>query len=325
MPITSITKNPEALTMEVVADFPVRVERLWDAYADPRQLEKFWGPVEWPATFTRHDMFPGGRSEYAMRGPNGETSAGYWEFVSVQRPSSFEVVDGFANEDGTSNEEMPSVRMTFRFEPTASGSRVTITTYFNTVEQLEQLLAMGMEEGMRSAMSQIDDVVADLASFAAGLSTEAQILSDTRVRISRIIRGTTDQVWRAHHDQALLQRWLLGPDGWTMPVAEIANNVGDTYRYEWENDETGDRFGFTGELLEVDPGHREVTTEQMIGMDGPAVINELTLRPVEGGTLLTFNITYPSAEVRDMILETGMTDGMEISYRRLEEEVLAPV
>ena len=76
MPITSITKNPEALTMEVVADFPVRVERLWDAYADPRQLEKFWGPVEWPATFTRHDMFPGGRSEYAMTGPDGETSAG---------------------------------------------------------------------------------------------------------------------------------------------------------------------------------------------------------------------------------------------------------
>src|SRR5690606_17551977 len=122
-----------------------------------------------------------------MRGPNGETSAGYWEFVSVERPSSFEVVDGFANEDGTSNEGMPSMRMTFRFEATATGSRVTTTTYFSTVEQLEQLLAMGMEEGMRSAMSQIDDVVADLASFAAGLATEAQILSDTRVRISRII------------------------------------------------------------------------------------------------------------------------------------------
>ena len=83
------------------------------------------------------------------------------------------------------------------------------------------------------------------------------------------------------------------------------------------------RFGFTGELLESVPWHRAVTTEQMIGMDGPGTVNEMTLTPVAGGTLMSLVITYPSAEVRDIVLGTGMVDGMETSYARLESEVLA--
>jgi uncharacterized protein YndB with AHSA1/START domain len=115
---------------------------------------------------------------------------------------------------------------------------------------------------------------------------------------------------------------MLGPDGWTMPVCEIAAQVGDTYRYEWESVDEAQRFGFTGALLESAPPHRAVTTEQMIGMDGPPATNEMTLTPVEAGTLLSIVITYPSAEVRDMVLATGMTGGMETSYARLEERVL---
>ena len=174
-------------------------------------------------------------------------------------------------------------------------------------------------------MGQMDDVLADLASFAADAVCAAQILSDTQVRVSRVIRGSVEQVWRAHHDAELMQRWLLGPDGWTMPVCEVATAVGDTYRYEWEQVDGDGRFGFTGELLESSPPHRAVTTEQMIGMDGPGTTNEMTLTPVEGGTLLSIVITYPSAEVRDIVLATGMTDGMETSYARLEDEVLAAV
>lgn len=323
MPITSVTRDPDALTMTVVADFGVPVRRLWDAYADPRQLEKFWGPPEWPATFTRHDMAPGGRSSYYMTGPNGERSGGYWEFLAVDEPRSFEVRDGFTEPDGTPNTQMPSMRMVYTFEETGTGSRVTTTTYFNSLAELEQLIEMGMEEGMRAAMGQIDAIVADLASFAAAHATEAQILNDTQVRISRIIRGPIEQVWKAHNEPALVQRWLLGPDGWTMPVCEVATSVGDTFRYEWESEENNERFGFTGELREAQAPYRTVTTEQLIGTEGPATLNEMTLTPVEGGTLLSLVITYPSAEVRDAILGTGMTDGMEASYTRLESQVLA--
>lgn len=323
MPVTSVTRDTEALTMTVVADFAAGVQRVWEAYVDPRQLERFWGPPAYPATFTRHDAAAGGLSTYSMKGPDGDTHGGYWEWLAVEPQKGFEVRDGFASPGGEPNTDLPSMRLVFSFEETDGGSRVTTTTHFATLADLEQLIEMGMDEGMREAMSQIDAVLADLASFAAGQATMVQILSDTQARISRVVRGTAEQVWRAHHEPALMQRWMFGPDGWTMPVCEVATTVGEKYRYEWEPaDGSEGRFGFEGELLESAPPYRAVTTERMIGMPGDGVTNELTLTPVAEGTLLSIVVTYPDAATRDMILATGMADGMETSYARLEAEVL---
>jgi len=323
MPVTNVTRDPKALTMTVTADFTAPLWRLWDAYTDPRQIEKFWGPPSWPATFTRHDVRPGGRTEYIMRGPDGQASRGYWEWQSVNAPHTFEVLDGFAMDDGSNNEDMPSMRMSFSFMETKTGSRLVTTTFFRTAEELGQLLEMGMETGMREAMGQIDDVLADLTSFAADRATLAQNLSDTQVRISRVIRGSVEEVWRAHHEPALLQRWLLGPDGWAMSLCEVATRVGDTFRYKWKRVSGADEFGFTGQLLASEPPHRAVFTEAMIGMEDSSTTNELTLTPVKGGTLLSLVVTYASAEMRDQVLATGMVDGMETSYARLEREVLS--
>jgi uncharacterized protein YndB with AHSA1/START domain len=323
MPITSVTSDPAAFTLTVVADYPVPVERLWEAYSDPRQLERFWGPVEWPATFTRHDMAVGGRSHYYMTGPDGQKSCGWWRFLAVEPLRRIEVEDGFGDENGEPNPKMPSMRMVFEFSATKTGSRFESVTYFPSLEAMEELVKMGMMEGLKSAMGQIDAVLADLAAFAASRATEAQKLSDTRVRISRVIRGSVQDVWRAHHEPKLMQRWLLGPDGWTMPVCQVATKVGERYRYEWEAKDGSQRFGFEGELLESAPPYRAVTSEAMIGMEGPGTRNEMTLVAVPAGTLLSIVITYPSKEVRDMVLGTGMTAGMETSYARLEREVLA--
>ena len=164
MPIKSVASDPENLTLTVIGDYPVPVERLWEAYADPRQLERFWGPETWPATFTRHDMRPGGQSQYYMTGPDGTSSRGWWRFLAVEPGRSFEVEDGFAHEDGTPNDAMPAMRMVFSFEPTDAGSRVTSVTYFPSVEAMQQLVDMGMEEGLRSAMGQLDGVLAAPAS-----------------------------------------------------------------------------------------------------------------------------------------------------------------
>jgi uncharacterized protein YndB with AHSA1/START domain len=320
-----VTRDPEALTMTVVADFAADLQRLWQVYVDPRQLERFWGPPEYPATFTRHDAVPGGRSTYRMSGPNGESHGGYWEWISVDALKSFEVRDGFASPDGEPNDQMPSMRMHFVFQETGGGSRVTTTTYFASLEELEQLVEMGMEEGLRSAMGQMDTVLADLSAFATGAGTVSQILSDTQARISRVIRGPIEKVWQAHHDAELMRRWMLGPDGWTMPVCDVATTVGEKYRYEWEpvDGTEGERFGFEGELLESSPPYRAVTTERMIGMPGEGTLNELTLTPVTEGTLLVVVMTFPDAATRDAILATGMADGMEMSYARLEREVMA--
>ena len=323
MPITRVTRDTDALTLTVVADFPAPVQRLWEAYVDPRQLERFWGPPTWPATFTRHDAAVGGRSDYAMQGPEGDTNGGYWEWLTVEPLESFEVRDGFTTPDGEPNPELPSMHMRFVFEGTDTGSRVTTITSFDSLANFEQLLQMGMEQGLREAMGQMDEVLSDLTSLAAGQATTTHILPGTQVRISRVIRGTVEHIWRAHHDRHLLQRWLLGPSGWTMPVCEVATTVGEKYRYEWEPvDSAEGRFGFEGDLLESAPPYRAVTTERMIGLPGEGTINELTLTPVGEGTLLTLVITFPDAATRDAVLATGMTDGMETSYQRLETEIL---
>jgi uncharacterized protein YndB with AHSA1/START domain len=323
MPITSVTSDEKALTLTVIADYPVPVERLWEAYSDPRQIERFWGPETWPATFTRHDMAVGGWSHYYMTGPDGSQSRGWWRYLAVEPNRLIEVEDGFADEHGNPNTAMPSMRMTFSFSSTPTGSRFESVTYFSSLESMAELVKMGMMEGMRSAMGQIDAVLADLKTFAAERAADAQLLNDTQVRVSRVIRGSVNDIWRAHHEPALMQRWLLGPDGWTMPVCEIATKVGERYRFEWEAADGSQRFGFVGELLESSPPYRAVTTEQMIGMEGPGTRNELTLVAVPGGTLLSVVITYPNKELRDIVLGTGMTAGMETSYARLEREVLA--
>lgn len=160
MPITDVISNVEQLTLTITAEYPVSVTRLWDAYADPRQLERFWGPKEWPATFTRHDMVVGGESHYCMTGPDGATSRGMFRIVAMEPYRYFEAEDVFTDEQGHPNAEMPSMRMRYGFESTAHGSRFTSVTWFTSVEAMEQLIEMGMIEGTRSAMSQIDEVLA---------------------------------------------------------------------------------------------------------------------------------------------------------------------
>lgn len=333
MPVTSVTTDEQALTLTIVADFPVPARRLWDAYTDPRQIERFWGPPEYPATFTRHDAYPGGRSHYFMTGPDGDHSPGFWEWDSVEAPHRFTVRDGFAEDDnGTASAIMPTMTMDFEFTDTgtedAPGSRVTTVTSFNSLEELEKLTAMGMIEGTRAAMGQIEAVLADLASFAAGNGTGLQRIGETQARVSRVICGSVDQVWRAHTEAELLQRWQLGPDGWSMPVCQAGTSVGDIYRSEWRNDATGEQFGFTGEVVDIAAPHRLVTTETMISPDDPTgaksprTLNEMTLTPVGDGTLLSYLITYPDADIREQVLATGMVNGMESSYARLEQEVL---
>lgn len=318
MPVTSVEKDLDQLTITIVADFTAPLRRLWDAYIDPRQLERFWGPPTYPARFLRHDAVAGGRSVYVMTGPEGDVHYGCWDWAMADAPRAFEVLDRFADGAGVPNPDLPTTRVEFVFAETNNGSRLRTTSHFESLEQMQLLVDMGMLEGTRQAMAQIDTVLSDLASFATDRMAEAQILSDVQVRVARVIRGTVDQVWRAHTDAALMKQWLLGPDGWSMPVCEIAAAVGESYRYEWQRDDGDERFGFTGELVELEQPYRAVTTEAMIGMDFPATLNELTLTAVEGGTLVTLVVTYANDEQRDAVLATGMTDGMETSYQRLE-------
>lgn len=320
MPVTEITTDTDALTMTLVADVAAPVERLWKAFTDPRQLDRFWGPPGWPATFTAFDFTVGGRARYGMTSPRGERSRGAWEFIHIDAPRSFEVLDAFVDEGGDAIDGMPTMRMRFVFESTDAGSRVVNTTYFASMEALEQVVEMGALEGSKLAINQLDAVVADLRAYAQGKGTRTELLTDQHVRITRLIEGPQELVWRAHTEPDLMRQWLLGPDGWRMTVCEIDLSPGGRYRYAWEPEAgtPGAAFGFEGETLLVEPTRRMVSTERMSDTDYPSTTNDLSLFEEDGATLLTLLIEYPDRETRDAILATGMTDGMETSYARLE-------
>lgn len=320
MPVIDVTTKPEDLTIAVTAEFAHPVHRVWQAYTDPRQLERFWGPPTWPATFVQWDHSVGGRAIYFMTGPKGEKSYGGWEFLEIEPESRFVVLDFFADEQGNQLEDFAVSRMEMTFQPTAQGSRMTSLATFTSLEALEQVLSMGVIEGTTAAMGQIDAVLEGLRAYAQGKGTRVELLSDTLVRITRLIEGPQDLVWRAHNDPELIRQWMLGPDGWELTTCDVATAVGDSYRYAWApvGDNAGAPFGFEGELLLSEAPHRAVTTERMTGTDGPQTVNDLHLYEEDGATLVTTLIEYPDLGTRDMILGTGMAEGMEMSYARLE-------
>ena len=161
MPITRVDKDLDAHTMTVVAEFDAPVERVWQLYADPRQLERIWGPPTWPATVVDHDLRPGGRVTYVMTGPEGEKSGGYWDVLEVDAPHRFVVEDGFADDSGQPNPNLPTTRMELELvERAGGGTTMTMLSTFPSTDEMKQMLEMGMEEGMREAMGQIDGVLA---------------------------------------------------------------------------------------------------------------------------------------------------------------------
>lgn len=162
MTVTAVRKDPHALTMTLEAEFEASPERVWQLWADPRQLERWWGPPTYPATFTSHALTPGSRVEYHMTGPEGDQPHGYWDVVEVDPPHRLVFRDGFANADGTPNTDMPRNTARVHIEQVAGGrTRMSIESTFPSAEAMEQVLAMGMEQGLKEAVGQIDAILAE--------------------------------------------------------------------------------------------------------------------------------------------------------------------
>lgn len=160
MPIVSSEKNTDQLSLTFVAEFPVDSGRVWQLWEDPRQLERWWGPPTWPATFDRHDFVVGGSSRYHMTGPDGQSAPGWWTFTAIDEPHRLEFDDGFSDQTGEPDPAMPVTRAVVTIEPIEGGTRMTVVSHFASSEHFEQLMGMGMEEGMREAMGQIDALLA---------------------------------------------------------------------------------------------------------------------------------------------------------------------
>jgi uncharacterized protein YndB with AHSA1/START domain len=140
---------------------------------------------------------------------------------------------------------------------------------------------------------------------------------DTHVIVTRRFAASPEAVYRAHTDPKLIQKWMLGPEGWTMPVCINDARPGGKIRFEWTDGKGG--FYLTGEYVELQPYSRIVHVERM-HLPDPTPDNHVETKfEADGtGTLMTMRMTLPDEKTRAAMLATGMERGMEASYVRLE-------
>lgn len=157
MSVTNVAKNPKDLTLIITSEFDAAVERVWELWENPRQLEKWWGPPTWPATFVDYNLKPGGDVNYYMTGPDGTRAGGWWRVTTIDAPHNLEFEDGFSDDAGAHNSQMPTmiVRVALSAKP-AGGTRMDIETTFSSVADMDQMITMGMDEGMSAAVGQMD-------------------------------------------------------------------------------------------------------------------------------------------------------------------------
>lgn len=161
MGIDAVDEDLAGPTITVRTTYHTAPERLWQLWADPRQLERWWGPPTYPAEVLTHDLAPGGDVAYVMTGPEGDRYRGFWRVLEVDAPHRLVVDDAFADADGNPVATMPTMRMEVAIRPGADGaSTMTMTSTFASAEAMQQVLDMGVVEGLRAAMAQIDGILA---------------------------------------------------------------------------------------------------------------------------------------------------------------------
>jgi uncharacterized protein YndB with AHSA1/START domain len=144
--------------------------------------------------------------------------------------------------------------------------------------------------------------------------------SDREILGTRVVDAPRELVWEAWTNPEHVPNWLLGPDGWTMPVCEIDLRPGGGWHFVWRRSD-GTEMEMRGEYREVEPPERLVHTESW-GGDWPETLNTLILSEEDGKTTMAQTVLYPSKEARDAALATGMKDGASVSFERLDEYLL---
>jgi uncharacterized protein YndB with AHSA1/START domain len=156
MSIVSVEKDFDDLSLVMVAEFEAPIERVWQLWADPRLLERWWGPPSHPSTFEKHDLAVGGEVTYFMTGPDGQRSYGWWRVRTVDPPRLLEFTDGFANRDGTPNEQLPTTAARMRLAEQDGGTRMELRFAFESREHMEQLQRVGAFEVFAQSVGQMD-------------------------------------------------------------------------------------------------------------------------------------------------------------------------
>jgi uncharacterized protein YndB with AHSA1/START domain len=158
MSVTSVEKDFDGLSLTLTADFAAGVERVWQLWADPRQLERWWGPPSHPATVEEHDLPAGGTVTYFMTGPGGEKIRGWWRVAAVRPPTSLDFQDGFADQHGTPIPS-PVTTVKMRLSEHDGGTRMLLRFTFESREHMEQLERRGAFDVFPRSVGQMDAVL----------------------------------------------------------------------------------------------------------------------------------------------------------------------
>jgi uncharacterized protein YndB with AHSA1/START domain len=159
MTIVSVETDHDKLSVTLISHFQASVERVWELWVDPRKLERWWGPASFPATFVKHDLFPGGEVTYFMTGPDGERHAGLWRVTAVDPPASLQFDDVFTAADGKRNLDLPVTRVSIRLTELDGGTQMEVRSKFESREDLERWLSTGTREGQQRAIAQMDELL----------------------------------------------------------------------------------------------------------------------------------------------------------------------
>jgi uncharacterized protein YndB with AHSA1/START domain len=160
MSVVSVEKDFDSLSLVLVAEFDASIERVWQLWADPRLLERWWGPTTHRTTVEKHDLAAGGEVAYVMTGPDGETSRGWWRVTSVDPPSALEFTDACTNEDGTPSADMPAMAVQVRLSEHDGGTRMELRFAFESGEHMRQLEGWGTFEVLPQSVGQMDALLA---------------------------------------------------------------------------------------------------------------------------------------------------------------------
>lgn len=157
MPLTNVTNDPGAKTVTLTAELDAPVERVWQLYADPRQLERWWNPPGYPLTITHHDLSVGGMVRAQVTAPDGQTAHAYWRITAVDAPRSMEWEDGFLDDRLEPSPEIPPTTMRLTLADRDGGGTVmTIVVGFLSAESMQAYLDMDIEEQMRVTFGQAE-------------------------------------------------------------------------------------------------------------------------------------------------------------------------
>lgn len=286
-------------------------ELVWKALTEPTHLKEWWGPFGFTTTTKEFSFKPGGKWRFTMHGPDGTDYPNRIVFEDIDEPNYLCYV-----QSGEGDFDDIKFDVVVTLEPVDGNTNVTLRSTFATKQARDLVIEKhGALEGAIQHLVRLDLFVnGGLKDLKKKL--DITLPSETEVQFTRDFDAPRELVWNAWTEPAHLQQWMTGPEGWTMEVVENNFHPGGTWTYVWRR-AGGTEMSMHGVFKEIVPPEKLVSSENW-GDPWPESVNHLVLLEHEGGTKMILTIMYPSESARDAATQTGMTDGMSMSFGRLD-------